>query len=151
RSMAEHGVRPIERLERLGLLGPSLIAVHAVHLTDAEIALLGRYGASVAHCPSSNLKLASRFAPVAKLAAAGVNLSLGTDGAASNTRLDLFEEMRIAALLAKAVARDAQALPAHAALRAATLGGAMALGLERSIGSIVTGKEADLTAVRLAG
>jgi len=151
RSLAEHGVRPIARLERLGLLGPSLIAVHAVHLTDAEIALLARYGASIAHCPSSNLKLASGFAPVAKLAAAGINLSLGTDGAASNNRLDLFEEMRLAALLAKATARDAQALPAHAALRAATLGGAMALGLERSIGSIAPGKEADLTAVRLAG
>jgi len=150
-SIAEHGVRPIERLERLGLLGPSFIAVHAVHLTDAEIALLARYGASVAHCPSSNLKLANGFAPIAKLAAAGVNLSLGTDGAASNNRLDMFEEMRLAALLAKAVARDAQALPAHAALRAATLGGAMALGLERSIGSIVRGKAADLTAVRLSG
>jgi len=151
RSIAEHGVRPIERLERLGLLGPSLVAVHAVHLTDAEIALLARHGASVVHCPSSNLKLAAGFAPIAKLAAAGVNLSLGTDGAASNNRLDLFEEMRLAALLAKAVARDAQALPAHAALRAATLGGAMAMGLERSIGSIVRGKEADLTAVRLSG
>jgi 5-methylthioadenosine/S-adenosylhomocysteine deaminase len=150
RSLAEHGVRPIERLQRLGLLGPGLIAVHAVHLTDAEIALLARHGASVAHCPSSNLKLASGFAPTAKMAAAGINLALGTDGAASNNRLDLFEEMRLAALLAKAVERDAQALPAHAALRAATLGGAAALGLETRIGSIVAGKAADLAAVRLA-
>jgi 5-methylthioadenosine/S-adenosylhomocysteine deaminase len=151
RSLAEHGVRPLERLLRLGLLGPGLIAVHAVHLTDAEIALLAKHRASVAHCPSSNLKLASGLAPVAKLAAAGINLAIGTDGAASNNRLDMFGEMRLAALLAKAVARDAEALPAHAALRAATLGGAAALGLEGRIGSIVAGKSADLAAVRLAG
>jgi 5-methylthioadenosine/S-adenosylhomocysteine deaminase len=151
RSLAEHGVRPVERLQRLGLLGPGLIAVHAVHLTDDEIALLARHGASIAHCPSSNLKLASGFAPVAKVAAAGITLSIGTDGAASNNRLDMFEEMRLAALLAKAVARDAQALPAHAALRAATLGGATALGLQARTGSIAPGKAADLAAVRLAG
>ncbi len=151
RSLGEHGVRPIERLERLGLLGPGLIAVHAVHLNDAEIALLAKHGASVAHCPSSNLKLASGFAPVAKMAAAGINIAFGTDGAASNNRLDMFEEMRLGALLAKAVAQDAEALPAHAALRAATLGGAVALGLEGRIGSIAPGKSADLAAVRLAG
>jgi len=151
RSVAEHGARPLARLERLGLLGPGLIAVHAVHLDEREIALLAKHGASVAHCPSSNLKLASGFAPVARLADAGVNLCLGTDGAASNNRLDLFEEMRLGALLAKAVARDAQALPAHAALRAATLGGARALGLDARIGSITAGKCADLVAVQLAG
>jgi 5-methylthioadenosine/S-adenosylhomocysteine deaminase len=151
RSIAEHGVRPLERLRRLGLLGPGLIAVHAVHLDAQEIDLLARHGASVAHCPSSNLKLASGFAPVAQLAAAGVNVALGTDGAASNNRLDLLEEMRLAALLAKAVARDAEAMPAHAALRAATLGGAQALGLEGQIGSIVPGKAADLVALRLSG
>jgi len=151
RSIAEHGLRPLARLEGLGLLGPGLIAVHAVHLEENEIALLAKHRASVAHCPSSNLKLASGFAPVAKLAAAGVNLALGTDGAASNNRLDLFEEMRLAALLAKAVAQDAGALPAQAALRAATLGGAAALGLETRIGSILPGKAADLAAVRLCG
>jgi 5-methylthioadenosine/S-adenosylhomocysteine deaminase len=151
RSLAEHGVRPLERLRRAGVLGPGLIAVHAIHLDDAEIELLAHHGAKVAHCPSSNLKLASGFAPVAKLARAGVEIALGTDGAASNNRLDLFEEMRLAALLAKAVARDAEAMPAHAALRAATLGGAAALGLEARIGSIVAGKEADLVAVRLDG
>ena len=151
RSVAEHGVRPLARLARLGLVGPSLIAVHAVHLTDEEIALLGRHGASVAHCPSSNLKLASGFAPVAKMAAAGVNLAVGTDGAASNNRLDMLGETRLAALLAKAVAGDAGALPAHAALRAATLGGACALGLEARIGSIVPGKSADFVALRYDG
>ena len=147
RSVSEHGARPLQRLERLGLLGPNLIAVHAVHLEPAEIALLARHGSSVAHCPSSNLKLASGFAPVAALLAAGVNVALGTDGAASNNRLDLFQEMRSAALLAKAVARDAAAMPAHAALHAATLGGATALGLDGRIGSIVPGKAADLAAV----
>jgi 5-methylthioadenosine/S-adenosylhomocysteine deaminase len=147
RSLAEHGERPLARLERLGLLGPGLIAVHAVHLEPAEIALLARHGSSVAHCPSSNLKLASGLAPVAALAAAGVNVALGTDGAASNNRLDLFQEMRSAALLAKAVAGDAAAMPAHAALRAATLGGATALGLDARIGSIVPGKAADLAAI----
>jgi len=148
-SLDEHGVRPLERLRRLNLLGPNLIAVHAVHLTVEEIALLARHGCSVAHCPSSNLKLASGFAPVAKLAQAGVNIAIGTDGAASNNRLDMFQEMRLAALLAKAVAADAQAMPAHDALRAATLGGARALGLSDRIGSITPGKAADLAAVAL--
>jgi 5-methylthioadenosine/S-adenosylhomocysteine deaminase len=149
RAAAEHGERPLARLARLGLLGPGLIAVHAVHLTPAEIALLARHRASVAHCPSSNLKLASGVAPVAQLLAAGVNVALGTDGAASNNRLDLFEEMRLAALLAKAAAGSAEAMPAHAALRAATLGGAIALGLEARIGSIAPGKSADLAALSL--
>ncbi len=151
RSLAEHRVRPLERLGRLGLLGPNLIAVHAVHLQPDEIEALARHGASVVHCPSSNLKLASGFAPVQALAAAGVNVALGTDGAASNNRLDLFQETRTAALLAKAVAADAQAFPAHAALRAATLGGAHALGLGEKIGSIRPGKAADLVAVDLSG
>ena len=148
-SLTEHGVRPLERLRRLNLVAPNLIAVHAVHLTPEEIAMLAHHGASVAHCPSSNLKLASGFAPIAQLAAAGVNIALGTDGAASNNRLDSFEEMRLAALLAKAVAGDAQAMPAHAALRAATLGGAQALGLADRIGSIAVGKAADLTALAM--
>ena len=147
-SIAEHGVRPLERLRRLGLLSPGLIAVHCVHLTPEEIQLLARHGASAVHCPSSNLKLASGFAPVAQLLAAGVNVALGTDGAASNNRLDLMQEMRQAALLAKAVARDAEAMPAHLALRCATLGGAAALGLDARIGSIVPGKLADLVALR---
>ncbi len=151
RSVSEHGVRPLERLRALGIVGPNLISVHSVHLTPEEIAMLARHGSSVAHCPSSNLKLASGFAPVAALLEAGVNVALGTDGAASNNRLDVFEEMRLAALLAKAVARDAEALPAHAALRSATLGSAKALGLDRRVGSIEPGKRADLAAVRLAG
>ena len=151
KSVAEHGVRPLERLRALGIVGPNLISVHSVHLTPAEIDLLASHGSSVAHCPSSNLKLASGFAPIAALIARGVNVALGTDGAASNNRLDAFQEMRQAALLAKAVARDAEAVPAHTALRMATLAGARALGLDKRIGSIVPGKRADLTAVRLSG
>ena len=150
RSMSEHGVRPIERLRRLGLLGPSLIAVHAVHVRAEEIQLLSRHGCSVVHCPSSNLKLASGFAPVAALLKAQINVALGTDGAASNNRLDLFQEMRTAALLAKAVSRDAEAMPAHAALRAATLAGAQALGIAATTGSIERGKAADLVAVSMS-
>ena len=149
RSLAEHGSRPIERLRRLGLIGPNLIAVHAVHLLPEEIELLARNGSSVAHCPSSNLKLASGFAPVAKLLSAGVNVALGTDGAASNNRLDMFQEMRTAALLAKAVAGDASAMPAREALHAATLAGARALGIDAVAGSIVPGKSADLVAVEM--
>jgi len=148
-SIEGHGVRPIERLAALGLLSPRLIAVHAVHLTEREIDLLGRHGCSVAHCPSSNLKLASGLAPVPGLLRAGVNVALGTDGAASNNRLDVLQEARTAALLAKAVAANPETMPAHTALRCATLAGARALGLDRLIGSIEIGKSADLCAVSL--
>jgi len=148
-SLAQFKARPLQRLGALGVLGPRLIAVHAVHVTEAEIEMLARFGASVAHCPSSNLKLASGFAPVARMLERGVNVGLGTDGAASNNRLDLFQEMRTAALLAKAVGNDAEAMPAREALAAATLHGARALGLESVIGSLVPGKSADLCAVAL--
>jgi len=147
RSLAQHGMRPLERLRRLGLVGPNLIAVHAIHLRPEEIELLAQNGSSVAHCPSSNLKLANGFAPVAAMLAQGVNIGLGTDGSASNNRLDLFQEMRQATLLAKAVGADARALPAHQALSMATLDGARALRLDHAIGSIEPGKFADLTAV----
>jgi len=148
-SIRQHGERPLARLERLRLVTERLIAVHAVHLEPAEIALLGQRGASVAHCPASNLKLGSGIARVAELLAAGVNVGLGTDGAASNDRLDIVSEMRLAALLAKGIRRDATAVPAAAAVEAATLGGARALGLERRVGSIEVGKEADLAAFDL--
>ena len=143
------GMRPIERIRRLGLLSPALIAVHAVHLNAREIELLAEHGCSVAHCPSSNLKLASGIAPVTQLLAQGINIGLGTDGAASNNRLDIFQEMRLAALLAKEQGGRADAIDAHRVLRMATLGGARALGLDADIGSITTGKYADLCAVRL--
>ncbi len=149
-SIAHHGLRPLARLKKAGLLGPGLIAVHAAHMNPEEINLLAHHGCSVAHCPSSNLKLASGIAPVTAFLRAGVNVGIGTDGAASNNRLDLFAEMRLAALLAKGSSGDATALPAHQALECATLGGARALGLQADTGSIVPGKWADLTAVRLS-
>ncbi|MBE7422507.1 MAG: TRZ/ATZ family hydrolase [Zoogloeaceae bacterium] len=148
-SVRRHGMRPIERLDRLGLLGPGLIAVHATHLDAAEIRLLAKYDCSVAHCPTSNMKLASGIAPVAAELDEGIRIGLGTDGAASNNRLDLFQEMRHAALLAKAASGNAAALDAHTVLRMATLNGATALGLGKRIGSIRPGKAADLCAVRL--
>ena len=149
-SLETNGVRPIERLHQLGLLSPNLIAVHTVHLTDYEIKLLHQYGCSIAHCPSSNMKLASGFAPIPALLNQGVNVGLGTDGAASNNRLDMFEEMRQAALLAKATSGQADALPAHQALKMATLNGANALGLGEITGSLAVGKAADITAINFS-
>lgn len=146
-SLKSHGMRPLERMHKLGLLGPNLIAVHMVHLTEGEIELLAQQGCSVAHCPSSNLKHASGFAPVAALAEAGVNVGLGTDSAASNSRLKMFEEMRLAALLAKGQSGRAEVLPAWQVLQMATLNGARALGLGDRIGSLAPGKAADITAV----
>ncbi|TSA41054.1 MAG: TRZ/ATZ family hydrolase [Betaproteobacteria bacterium] len=151
RSLEQHHLRPLARLAEFGLLGPGLIAVHAVHLERGEIELLAQHGCHVAHCPSSNLKLASGFAPVGALLAAGVNVGLGTDGAASNNRLDIFFEMRLAALLAKGVSDNATALPAWQALEMATIRSARALGLDKMIGTLQPGKCADITAVRIAG
>ncbi len=144
-----HGERPLAHLDRLGLLGPNLVAVHMTQLSDAEIDRLAETGVKVVHCPQSNLKLASGFCPVARLLASGVTVALGTDGAASNNDLDMLDEMRSAALLAKGVAGDAAAVPAHQALAMATLHGARALGLEEETGSLVAGKWADLAAVKL--
>jgi 5-methylthioadenosine/S-adenosylhomocysteine deaminase len=149
-SVKTHGVRPLERLSQLGLLGPNLIAVHAVHLEATEIDVLARHGCSVAHCPSSNLKLASGIAKVREMLSRGVNVGVGTDGAASNNRLDVLGEARLAALLAKGTSGDPTALPAHAALHMATLGGAKALALDAKIGSLVAGKRADITAIDLS-
>jgi 5-methylthioadenosine/S-adenosylhomocysteine deaminase len=149
-SVQQHGTRPLARLDRLGLVTERLLAVHAVHLQPDEIALLAQRGASVAHCPASNLKLASGVAPVAALLRQGVGVAFGTDGAASNNRLDLFEEMRLAALLAKGASLDASALPAWQALECATIASAGALGLQDRIGSIEVGKEADLIAIDLS-
>lgn len=148
-SLAQYGMRPLERLRRLGLVTPNLIAVHAVHLEPAEIALLASENASVAHCPSSNLKLGSGIAPIKEMLAKGINIGIGTDGAASNNRLDLLSEIRLAALLAKGATSDASVMNAYQSLHAATLGGAKALGLDHEIGSIVAGKSADFCAVSL--
>jgi 5-methylthioadenosine/S-adenosylhomocysteine deaminase len=148
-SIKKHGKRPIARLADLGLFTRALLAVHMTQLSDAEIAETARCGVNVIHCPESNLKLASGYCPVAKLQKAGVNVALGTDGAASNNDLDMFGEMQSAALLAKGVSGDATALPAVTALAMATLNGAQALGLDKDIGSLVPGKWADIAAVDL--
>ena len=149
-SLEKHGQRPIARLDRLGLVNDRLIAIHMTQLTEAEIHLCAERGVSVVHCPESNLKLASGFCPACALERAGVTLAVGTDGCASNNDLDMFSETRTAALLAKAVAQDAAALDAFSALRAATLGGAKAIGFDDRIGSIEPGKEADLVCVDLS-
>ena len=146
----DHGCRPIERLEQLGILGPNLIAVHCVQLDAHEIELFARRGVHVAHCPASNLKLASGIAPIKALLDAGVNVGIGTDGAASNNRLDMLAETCLATLLQKGISGDAAALPVHQALEMATLNAAAALGWENEIGSIVPGKSADLTAIDLS-
>jgi 5-methylthioadenosine/S-adenosylhomocysteine deaminase len=147
---AASGESPVLRLDRLGATGPSFIGVHAVHLKPPDIETLATQQCNIVHCPVSNMKLASGIAPVTALAARGINVALGTDGAASNNRLDLFSEMRIASLLAKVATGDAGALPATAALRMATLGGAIALGFDREIGSLAPGKQADAVAVDLS-
>ncbi len=148
-SISQHGKHPLDRLESLGLLGPRLLAVHMTQLTEADMDRVARAGAHVLHCPASNLKLASGICPVAALDARGVNIAIGTDGAASNNTLDMFAEMRLAALLAKGASGDPEAVPAARALSMATVNGARALGLEDLTGSIEVGKMADLVAVRL--
>ncbi len=149
-SLREHGQRPLARMDALGLLSPRLIAVHMTQLEPDERERLTRTGVHVAHCPQSNLKLASGFCPLADLERRGLNLGIGTDGAASNNDLDLLDEGRSAALLAKAVAGEAAAVSAHRMLRMLTLDGARALGLDGEIGSIEPGKAADLVAVDLS-
>jgi 5-methylthioadenosine/S-adenosylhomocysteine deaminase len=150
-SLTKYGIRPLERLQRLGLLSSQLLAVHMTQLTDGELQAIAASGTHIIHCPESNLKLASGFCPIVKLHQVGVNIALGTDSAASNNDLDMFVEMRLAALLAKAVTGDASAIPANQALRMATLNGAKALGLEQEIGSLQIGKAADVIAVDLGG
>jgi 5-methylthioadenosine/S-adenosylhomocysteine deaminase len=149
-SQQKHGQRPIARLDRLGLINDRLIAVHMTQLTDAEIHLCAERGVSVVHCPESNLKLASGFCPACALQRAGVNLAIGTDGVASNNDLDMFGETRTAAILAKAVANDAAGFDAFSALRAATLGGAKAMGFDHLVGSLEPGKQADIACVDLS-
>jgi len=146
-AIAQHGCRPLTRLEGLGLLSPRFQAVHMTQVAPEDLELLARNQIQVLHCPSSNLKLAAGFCPVRTLGDAGINVALGTDGAASNNALDLFAEMRLAALLAKGSSGDPTALSAHAAVRMATLGGAEALGLAERIGSLEPGKDADMIAV----
>lgn len=149
-AVAHNGITPLQRLQDMGLVNASLIAVHMTQLNDAEIELLAKAGAHIVHCPESNLKLASGFSPVAQCLEAGINVALGTDGAASNNDLDMFGEMRTAALLAKAVSGDATAISATVALQMATINGAKALGLDEVCGSLRIGKAADVIAIDLS-
>lgn len=149
-SLKEHGVRPLARLDKLGVLNERLIAAHMVHLNDDEIALTAARGVAVAHNPSSNMKLASGFAPVQKLLDAGVSVGIGTDGAASNNKLDMFADMRLAALIAKGHTGDPTAVKAYDALKMATSHGARALHMADKIGSLHVGKRADMIAVDLS-
>lgn len=150
RARAATGGTTLARLDRLGVTGPSFIGIHCVHLDAADIALMAAHGCHAVHCPASNMKLASGIAPVPALLAAGVNVALGTDGAASNNRLDLLAEMRLASLLAKVSTGDAAAVAAATALEMATINGARALGLDAVTGSLLPGKDADIVAVDLS-
>jgi len=146
-SLKQHKKRPLQRLKELGITSPRLIAVHMTQVNNDDIHILSESGCHIAHCPESNLKLASGFCPIQTLSKSGINVALGTDGAASNNDLDMIGEMRTAALLAKSVANDASAVPAHQALRMATINAATALGLDKTIGSLESGKAADMVAI----
>ena len=149
-SEKEFGKRPVKRLYELGLLSPDCIVVHMTQVNDEDFELIRKSGAHVVHCPESNLKLASGFAPIGKMLDANINVAIGTDSAASNDNLNMFEELHIAAILAKAQSGDPTCLPAKKALEMATINGAKALGLEKEIGSIEKGKAADLIAIDLS-
>lgn len=148
-SLKQYGIRPIERLHQLGLLSEQFISVHTVKANDKELELLAKTGASVVHCPCSNLKLASGFSPIAKMMRMGINVAMGTDGVASNDKVDILGETRLAAMLGKAVCEDTTQMKVGDMLHAATLAGAKALGWDDRIGSIEKGKDADLIAVDL--
>jgi 5-methylthioadenosine/S-adenosylhomocysteine deaminase len=145
---AETGLRNIAYLNSLGLTGRHVVLAHCVHVNEEEMKILAETGTNVAHCPSSNLKLGSGIAPITDFLALGISVSLGADGAACNNRLDMFTEMRSAALLQKAL-RGPEVLTASQALRLATINGAKALGLESEIGSLEVGKRADVILVNL--
>ena len=147
-SLKEYGMRPLARLDQLGLVNPNLLAVHMTQLQNEEIEHIAEAGVNVIHCPESNLKLASGHCPSTKLLQHGINLSIGTDGCASNDDLDMFGELKTAALLAKGISQDATAMPAQQALRAATINAAKALRLDHEIGSIEINKSADVIAIR---
>ena len=149
-SLKLYSCRPLQRLDDLGILLPQTQLVHMTQIDQDDIRLIQDNNCHVVHCPESNLKLASGFCPVGKLIDAGINVAIGTDGAASNNDLDLFGELKTAALLAKAVAGDAAMLDAHAALRMATINGAKALGWEDQTGSLEAGKSADIIAVEIS-
>ncbi|KAF5083381.1 5-methylthioadenosine/S-adenosylhomocysteine deaminase [anaerobic digester metagenome] len=145
--MEANGKRPFEYLDEIGILGPDVLAAHAVWLDEGEMDIIKERGVKLSHNPASNMKLASGVSPVSKLLENGVCMSLGTDGAASNNNLDLLEEMKITALLQKVTTLDPTVMPARTVFDMATIGGAAALGLEDEIGTIEVGKKADIILV----
>lgn len=148
-SLKLHGVRPIERMENLGILGPRTEAVHMTQLIDSDIELLSRYNTSVIHCPQSNLKLASGLCPVTKLRDSGITVGLGTDSAASNNNLDMLKEVNYASLVAKVVADNASSLNAFESLQMATLASAKAMGIDDQLGSLEVDKRADMISISI--
>ena len=148
-SIEKYGITPVQRLNNLGIIGPSLMAVHCVHLNDQDMATLAKNKVSIVHNPSSNMKLGSGISDIAKMLKQNLNISLGTDSSASNNRLDIMEEMRLAALLIKGSTKSPESFSANEAIKMATINGAKALGLESIIGSIEKNKKADLVAIDL--
>ena len=148
-SIEKYGITPVQRLNNLGIIGPSLMAVHCVHLNDQDMVTLAKNKVSIVHNPSSNMKLGSGIADIAKMLKQNLNISLGTDSSASNNRLDMMEEMRLAALLIKGSTKSPELFSANEAIKMATINGAKALGLESEIGSIEINKKADIVAINL--
>jgi 5-methylthioadenosine/S-adenosylhomocysteine deaminase len=149
RSMEEYNQRPLERLDDIGMVTPNLIAVHMTQISDSDCLILQKNKPSIVHCPESNMKLVSGACPVEKLTRLGINVALGTDGAASNNDLDMISEMRSAAFLGKLTANDPKAISAESALKMATLHGAKTLGIDHLTGSLTPGKAADFIAINL--
>lgn len=147
RVMKKYGKRPVEHLDSIGFLGPEVLAAHCVWLTEREISVIRERGVKPVHNPVSNMKIACGVAPVPEMLAAGIPVALGTDGAASNNALDMFNEMKFAALLSKVHKLDPTVVPAQATLEMATINGATALGLGDKIGSLEVGKKADIVLV----
>ena len=149
-SIDRYGMTPVQRLNKLGIIGPSLMAAHCVHLNDQDMAILAKNKVSIVHNPSSNMKLGSGVADIAKMLKQNISICLGTDSSASNNRLDIMEEMRLAALLIKGNTRSPELIPAKEAIKMATINGAKPLGLDSKIGSIEKNKKADLVAIDLS-
>jgi 5-methylthioadenosine/S-adenosylhomocysteine deaminase len=149
-SIDKYGITPVQRLNNLGIIGPSLTAAHCVYLNDQDMGILAKNKVSIVHNPSSNMKLGSGIADVAKMLKQNLSVSLGTDSSASNNRLDIMEEMRLAALLIKGSTKSPESIPANEAIKMATINGAKALGLGSVIGSIEKNKKADLVAIDLS-
>jgi 5-methylthioadenosine/S-adenosylhomocysteine deaminase len=148
-SIAKYGITPVQRLNNLGIIGPSLMAAHCVHLNDQDMLTLAKNKVNIIHNPSSNMKLGSGISDISRMLEQNLNISLGSDGSASNNRLDIMEEMRLAALLIKGSTKSPELLPAKEVIKMATINGAKALGLEAEIGSIEINKKADIVAINL--